>query len=253
MSEIIDEADKDKNKPMLIDQSLLDFVESSGTVLLEITNCLSSFLGFDVQEEHGLVPAALIFNPLASDCAIWIDHGKAYGKARTKSAIEKLSEAKGWLESSNVEDLSEQQVTIVETRLRDHSGPLFHLVSDSMHSYNRVRILDSIDLLLDHLTECLRAEKGRGGNYRAFRTAVALRAIFETYGDLKVTAGDTADGRPSGKFCACLERIFTLTSLSAGFRHYADKAKKLPSDAPLLKSMRQELIDVPMRIAASSF
>lgn len=130
MSEIIDEPNMDKNEPILIDQSLLDFVESSGSALLEITNCLSLFLEFDVQEEHGLVPAALIFNPLASDCAIWIDQGKAYGKARTKSAIEKLSEVKGWLETSNVEDLSEQQVTIIKTRLRDHSGPLYHLVSD---------------------------------------------------------------------------------------------------------------------------
>lgn len=253
MSKIRNESDLPTNEPMLFDQSLVDFVESSGTVLLEITNCLSLFLEFDVQEKHGLVPAALIFNPLASDCAIWIDHGKAYGKARTKNAIEKLSEVKGWLENSNVEDLPEQQVAIVKTRLREHSGPLFHLVSDSVHSYSRVHILDSVDLLLDHLTDCVRTEKGHRGNYRAFRTAVALRAIFETYGNLKVTAGDTADGLPSGKFSTCLEKIIMLTSLSTGFRHYADEAKKLSSDAALLKNMKRELIEVPMRIAASSY
>ncbi|MEP2784648.1 MAG: hypothetical protein ABJO67_03755 [Pseudoruegeria sp.] len=233
----------------VIDQSYVDFAERASVTLSDLMSCISSTLGVEFEGSEKFVPAALIFNPLAADCGIWFDTKKAYGKARTSDAIERLSEVEVWLLGQEVEELTAMQLQRMTTRLRDDAGPLYFLISIAVLSGSRTAILDALELLLEHLRCCNEAEKTEGGNYRAFRTALALRAIFETYSDIEITAGDDAKGNPSGEFCSCLERVFEIVSLDVGFRHYARKAQERRDNDPMLNSMKQELIDVPIKIS----
>ncbi|MES0864523.1 hypothetical protein ABLN87_19400 [Ruegeria sp. SCPT10] len=231
------------------EQDVMHFMLKLHQVLDDTTKALGRHLGRSFQGDVQYVPAALIFNPLVSDHALWINLGKGYGKTKTKDSLDLLKRFELWLRSCEFQELSNSRQKKIITRLPALSGPLFYFVSDAIRSKETGQLLSAVQLIIEHLEQCVASEIGRRGDYRAFRTAVALRAIFETYGDLSARSGDK-HGAPTGPFCKCLEEIFEIGGITAGFRHYATEARDLPASDPLLIRFKRELIDGPARVAA---
>jgi hypothetical protein len=89
---------------------------------------------------------------------------------------------------------------------------------------------------------CIEEEKAAGrGKVRAYRTAVALRAIFGVYADLEAKSGDWFS-EPSGPFCTCLHGIYEIAKIDATFRYYATKAKDVPDDDEGLVWLKGQLL-----------
>lgn len=231
------------------DRDVMHFMRRLHEVLDCTTEVLCHHLDRSFDGDAQYVPATLIFNPLVPDHAFWINLGNGYGKTMTKDALEELKRFERWLLKREFLDIPFDKQTKITTRLPILSGPLFYFVADAIQSVETNRLLSAIGLVIEHLEQCVSAEVGVGGDYRAFRTAMALRAIFETYSDLTARSGDK-DGNPTGPFCKSLEEIFKIGGIKGGFRHFAAKAQKRPPCDPLLVYLKQELQDGPARVAA---
>jgi len=227
--------------------SLLNFMSKLLPVLDATTSAISLHLDRDFEGDEKYVPAALIFNPLVSDHAVWTDLGKEYGRSKTKEAVEDLRRFDKWLQNRDFADLTDRRRRIINYGIKTYSGPLYPFIIDPRSSLKTPQIRASVQFLLEHLECCLSSETNYGGNFRAYRTAVALRVIFETYSDIPVTVGDNY-GHPSGPFCKCLEEIFEIGGIDGGFRHYANRAKETPSSDTMLVDMKRQLIEVPLNV-----
>lgn len=92
---------------------------------------------------------------------------------------------------------------------------------------------------LCELYEAYAAEQGyESGNTRAYRTALVLRAVFETHSNFKVTAKNI-DNVPNNEFCECLKDLFAVAGLDSKFYHFARRACNCPpTDAEFLEVKR---------------
>ena len=230
-------------------QSFLNFMSHFEPFLLTVTQILGRNLGRDFDGSGQFVPAAILFDPLVADHVFWIDSNKEYGKSRADDALSRLRRFERWLSKTKFEDLPDSKKAKIVTGICRLSGPLYFFVTDAVRSLETIQLRSAIQFLVEHQEKCLLSQTGSGGKYRALRTAVALRAIFETHSDIPITEGDK-HGAPSGVFCTCLEELFHVGRIEGGFRHYARKAKERSSDDPLLLRFVKELREAPLRVAA---
>ena len=231
------------------EQSFLNFMSQFQPFLMTVTETLSRHLEIEFEGSGQLVPAVLLFNPFVADHVFWIGSDTEYGKSRADDALGRLRRFERWLSKAEFKDLPDgKQRKIIEgvTRL---SGPLYFLIVDEVRSLKTIRLRSAIRYLIEHLEACLAAQSGQGGKFRAFRTALALRAIFEVHSDLAITDGEKY-GAPAGPFCKCLEEVFRLGRIEGGFRHYTRRAKEVSSDDPLLLGFIEELREAPFRVAS---
>jgi len=231
------------------EQSFLNFMSQYEPFLVTVTETLSRHLEREFEGSGQFVPAVLLFNPLVADHVFWIGSDAEYGKSRADDALARLVRFERWLSKTDLQDLPQgKQRKVIEgvTRL---SGPLYLLIVDEVRSLETIRLRSAIRFLAEHFEASLAAQNGKGGKFRAFRTAVALRAIFEVHSDHAITEGDKY-GAPTGSFCKCLEEVFGLGRIRGGFRHYTRKAKEVPPDDPLLLGFIEELLEAPFRVAS---
>lgn len=231
------------------EQSFLNFMAQYEPFLLTVTETLSRYLEREFEGSGQFVPAVLLFNPLVADHVFWIGSDTEYGKSRADDALGRLRRFERWLSKTDLLDLPEgKQRKVIEgvTRL---SGPMYLLIIDEVRSLETIRFRSAIRFLAEHLETSLAAQNGKGGKFRAFRTAVALRAIFEVHSDRAITEGDKY-GAPTGPFCKCLEEVFRLGRIEGGFRYYTRRAKEVSSDDPLLLGFIEELREAPFRVAS---
>ena len=162
-------------------QQYLNFMSQFEPFLKAVTGVLSHHLDQNFEGNEEYVPAALIFNPLVADNVFWINGGKEYGKLHTKDAMTSLKRFERWLLKTDFVELPYAKQKKIIEGIPVYAGPLYFFVSEAVRSMETTQLLAATKFLVEHLEQCTEAEAGHRGNYRAFRTAVALRAIFETY------------------------------------------------------------------------
>ncbi|MEM8974218.1 MAG: hypothetical protein AAGD43_19330 [Pseudomonadota bacterium] len=230
-------------------QSVLNFMSQYEPFLSSVTEILSKHLGRTFECGHEYVPAIVLFNPLVADHVFWIGTDKEYGKSKADDALQRLKRFERWLSKTDLHKLPDPKPRRIVEGVTILSGPLYFFVIEALRSLDTIQIRSAIRFLIEHQEQCLTAQAKRGGKYRAFRTAVALRAVFEVYSDIPITQGDKF-GAPTGPFCKCLEELYEIGRVEGGFRHYAREAKKLSSGDSLLVSLKNELLTTPARVEA---
>jgi len=171
-------------------QNFLNFMSQYEPFLLTVMETLSRHLEREFEGSGQFVPAVLLFNPLVADHVFWIGSDTEYGKSRADDALVRLGRFERWLSKTDLRDLPEgKQKKVIEGVIR-LSGPLYFLIVDEVRSLETIRLRSAIRFLAEYLEACLAAQNGKGGKFRAYRTAVALRAIFEVHSDRAITEGD---------------------------------------------------------------
>ncbi|MEL6376179.1 MAG: hypothetical protein AAFQ04_03140 [Pseudomonadota bacterium] len=249
MSLIEPDAKEDVPELTIDRQSILNFMSQYEPFLSSVTDVLSKHLDRQFEGSHEYVPATLLFNPFVADHVFWIGSSKEYGSRKADDALLRLKRFDRWLSNGRFEKMKKKKRKQIFDAVLLLSGPLYYLVLEAVRSADPAQIRSAINFLIKHQEQCLVAQAGQGGKYRAFRTAVALRAIFEVYSDVPITDGEKY-GAPSGVFCKCLEELFNIGRIEGGFRHYARKAKGCQADDPLLTSFKNELRAAPARVTA---
>lgn len=220
---------------------------------------LKRFLDLPIEGHEMLVAAAVIYNPYGKTGATWENLGKEYGATRSKEALILLDEGREILQQIQVDEGAGNAIEAnardrVLYRIKEASGPIWSHVKGIVYS-DDIDIERILDLLFCYHQGCIEEELGSRGKFRAYRTAVALRAVFEVYSTKAITAGDynvksdTTTCMPSGDFCSCLEEIFSISKVDGGFRHFAKQAKDLAEDNELLCDLKSDLIQGALHIS----
>jgi len=191
-------------------------------MLERITACLDARLGLELPDDVRLLPAVLLFNQF--DDPLWCDLGKGYGIGQTKQAIKALKEAKAILSSSeagqfhDIQSAFEKAYEAVVMLPRPAS-----LWLDSAYEIGHENFSAMINHLLEYYDIHLEQARQWGGNARAKRLAVRLRAITTSLTSHPVHVGDNPQV-PNGVYVECLAELYEVIGIQVHFYRYASNA-----------------------------
>jgi hypothetical protein len=191
-------------------------------MLERITACLDTWMGSDLVNQQDFVPAILLFEPVTDP--LWCDLGSGYGTGQTERAMKATKRAGRLFRKANRIQTSKPSEAkacreIARDILMDLPRPAAIWVGgvpeDDFAEFEM--LADRLHLLYEGYLE---EQRDWGGNARAKRLAIRLRAIFEHYSITPVTAGNDP-GTPVGLYATCLNEVFDVIGLDAHFYRYA--------------------------------
>lgn len=191
-------------------------------MLERITACLESRLGLKLSDDERLLPAVLLFNKY--DDPLWCDLGKGYGQGQTKKAIKALEKAREHL--SRDRDGNDTCDADVLEEAYEAVADLPRPASIWIDRANELG-LDTFRGAIEYLHELysIQLEEARqwGGNARAKRLAIRLRAIIEYFTSYPVNVGHNPEV-PHGIYVECLAEIYDVIGIQVHFYRYANYA-----------------------------
>ncbi|MEM6889855.1 MAG: hypothetical protein AAF636_17185 [Pseudomonadota bacterium] len=215
-------------------------------MLERITACLEFRLSHRFETDERLFPAVLVFNP--SEDPLWCDLRRGYGTGQTKHAVKLLEDAQRRLATIPVRMKSNQKAGITEIYqgLADLPRPA-SLWLDNAYEEGREKFAQTVEYLLSLYTGQLEEARKWGGNARAKRIAIRLRAITEFYTSHTVNVGRNSQF-PHGTFVECLSEMYEVIGMQVHFYRYASLACSIPGEHEELQASFKYLRSIPSLI-----
>lgn len=210
----------------------------------DLTSIVDFWIGTSLRADWRRVPGQLIFN-LYED-PILVTGGPGYRVGRTKKIMKDLKASKKYLLRSDKLMIKDPKRSADDRNYASKRLSDLNCVASIYLRHMDVQVSnDAFVKLIDHLLtiySVATSSQERSGKFHAYRTAVALRVVFERFSSIPVTTGKDENLNPTGPFCRCLEEVFGHLSIEAGFFHYAGIASKLEDGDALLVEMRDALM-----------